>query len=187
MIEPSMRVRAKTLPWSSPPSMSFYTRKEPEMVFNKAFSSLSFRGKRGYPTNILKHREKASNTEKASTYGAILKTEDEQGHILYALVQGRYTGKWSFPKGHSNEGEQPLACTLREVAEETGIDELPPPKEYLQIGYGHYFIFNIPTEIPLIPRDTHEIMNTKWMTVEEMKETQLNADASQFVKMLTNN
>ena len=66
--------------------------------------------------------------KKQKTYGAILIYKDK-----YALVQGRYTGKWSFPKGHSNEGEKPIECTKREVEEENLSrvhllpNYLPPP------------------------------------------------------------
>jgi 8-oxo-dGTP pyrophosphatase MutT (NUDIX family) len=167
-------------------------------VINKAFSSLSFRGKRGYSMNVMRYTEdnkckgvikqKSPNWEKhperSSTYGGILCIKNEEGENLYALVQGRYTGKWSFPKGHSNEGEHPFECTLREVYEETGIDKLPDPIDNLQVGYGNYFVFNLTEPIPLIPRDTNEIMATKWVTLEEMERMSLNADASQYRKKL---
>ena len=157
-------------------------------VINKAFSSLSFRGKRGYSTNVMRYAEEKIFKEvvvKQKTYGAILCIKNElNGGNLYALVQGRYTGKWSFPKGHSNEGEHPFECTLREVYEETGIDKLPDPIDYLQVGYGNYFVFNLKEEIPLIPKDTNEIMDTKWVTLEEMERMSLNADASLYRKRL---
>jgi 8-oxo-dGTP pyrophosphatase MutT (NUDIX family) len=73
---------------------------------------------------------------------------------------------------------------LREVAEETGIDELPEPSEYLQVGYGNYFVFYLDEPIPLIPRDTNEIMDTKWVTLDEMEKMALNADASLYRKKL---
>lgn len=117
---------------------------------------------------------------KVKSYGAILETSGK-----YALVQGRYTGKWSFPKGHSNEGELPIECTLREVAEETGIDDLPDTYKYMSVGYGKYFMFNLPGCIPLIPRDTNEIMDAKWVTIEDMESMSLNSDVRQFKKYLT--
>jgi 8-oxo-dGTP pyrophosphatase MutT (NUDIX family) len=150
---------------------------------NKAFTSLSFRGNRGYSTKLMNRDYKVSNS-KHKTYGAILRIKLQTGD-LYALVQGRYTGKWSFPKGHSNEGESAIKCTLREVGEETGIDKLPEPTEYLQIGYGNYFVFNLEEPIALIPRDTNEIMDTKWVTLEEMEYMSLNADASLYRKQLS--
>ena len=181
MLEPALK--------SSP---YFHSSPKPEQirVLNKAFHSLSFRGKRGYPTNLInkpvdKYCESPKREQpKQKTYGAILCIREKTGQDLYALVQGSYTGKWSFPKGHSNEGEQPIECTLREVAEETGIDKLPEPIEYLQIGYGNYFLFNLEEPVPLIPRDTHEIMDTKWVTLEEMERLPLNADASLYRKKL---
>jgi ADP-ribose pyrophosphatase YjhB (NUDIX family) len=152
-----------------------------------AFQSLSFRGNKGYSNNIItkpKCTEPQKDRVKQKTYGAILRIKTATGKEKYALVRGSYTGKWSFPKGHSNEGELPIECTLREVAEETGIDELPEPTEYIQVGYGNYFIFNLDDQVPLIPRDTHEIMDTKWVTLEEMEKMPLNADASLYRKQL---
>ena len=154
-----------------------------------AFQSLSFRGNKGYANNIITRSynsrcERQESPRKHKTYGAILRIKTATGKEKYALVQGSYTGKWSFPKGHSNEGELPIECTLREVAEETGIDELPEPLEYIQIGYGNYFIFNLDEQVPLIPRDTHEIMNTKLVTLDEMERMPLNADASIYRKQL---
>ena len=145
---------------------------------NNAFSSLSFRGNRGYAKALMT----TPSTRRTPTYGAILCIKNNQEQ-LYALVQGRYTGKWSFPKGHSNEGEHPFECTLREVGEETGIDELPEPTEYIQVGYGHYYVFNLKEPIPLIPRDKKEIIDTKWVTLNEMANMQLNADASMYRKL----
>lgn len=145
---------------------------------NKAFQSLSFRGKMGYPTT----ERKPARTK---IYGGILRIkETADSDYKYALVQGRYTGKWSFPKGHSNEGELPIECTMREVGEETGIDELPEPVDYLQIGYGYYYVFNLKEQVPLIPRDTNEIMNTKWVSVKEMERMSLNADANHYLRKI---
>jgi len=147
-----------------------------EMVMNRAFDSLSFRERR---CDRHKSSEGIVVKRKAKTYGGILckkgvTVEDDE----YVLVQGRYTGKWSFPKGHSNEGEEPLKCSLREVAEETGLDDLPEPTEYLQIGYGNYFVFNLERKTELVPRDKGEIMNTRWVRLEEMRKMLLNADVS---------
>jgi ADP-ribose pyrophosphatase YjhB (NUDIX family) len=147
-----------------------------EMVMNRAFDSLSFRERR---CDRHKSSEVIVVKRKAKTYGGILckkgvTVEDDE----YVLVQGRYTGKWSFPKGHSNEGEEPLKCSLREVAEETGLEDLPEPTEYLQIGYGNYFVFNLERKTELVPRDKGEIMNTRWVRLEEMRKMLLNADVS---------
>jgi ADP-ribose pyrophosphatase YjhB (NUDIX family) len=179
---------------------------------NQAFNSLSFRGKRGYqkPYNfitkdsyvvnkmeitnettdrdfkaLLLGKRTQSQKAKSKVYGAILKYS-VANRVSYALVQGRYTGKWSFPKGHSDGDESPYQCALREVNEETGITVLPNPIDFVKIGFGNYYIFEVNEEYELKPHDMNEIMNTKWVTLEEMKEMSLNVDASYFRKQLEN-
>lgn len=136
-----------------------------------AFQSLSFRKQRKLP--------------KTKVYGGILKTTAADGQQKYALVRGRYTGKWSFPKGHSHFNETPRECTNREVAEETGIHSLPDAIGYIRIGYGHYYVFDLAEEVPLVPNDTHEITETKWVTLQEMKEMPVNADVSNYCQRNT--
>lgn len=118
-------------------------------------------------------------------YGAIMRYKDKNTNdIYYALIQGRYTGKWSFPKGHSNKGEEPYDCVRREVFEETGIQTLPNSSSDQRIGFGHYYIFDVETMYPLNPQDCKEVMDKRWVTVKEMDELQLNVDASYFKRML---
>jgi hypothetical protein len=71
---------------------------------------------------------------------------------------------------------------MREVGEETGIDTLPNPIDYIKVGYGHYYVFNLKEQIPLIPRDHKEIIDTKWVTLEEMDQLSLNADVNMYRK-----
>lgn len=149
---------------------------------HQAFHSLCFRGRRSTPkrsesttTNTL------IKTPRPKIFGGILCTYSN-GKKIYALVQGRYTGKWSFPKGHSNEGELPIECTKREVWEETGIENLPDPIEYLKIGYGYYYVFILPSKYALFPQDTNEIITTAWVALDDMKTMELNADVNQFMR-----
>jgi ADP-ribose pyrophosphatase YjhB (NUDIX family) len=152
-----------------------------DYVPHKAFQSLTFRGKKPQtapPSPNKKH------PGPYKTSGGILRYKSKFNEYYYALVQGSYHKKWSFPKGHINEEEKMFDCTRREIAEETGIDILPIPTTSLQIGFGYYYIFDMDEKYELCPRDKQEIMNTKWVTVEEMKELDTNADVSQFVRML---
>jgi len=120
---------------------------------------------------------------RAKVYGGILRvSHSDPRKEQYAIVQGRYSGKWSFPKGHSNQGELPLECTIREIEEETGIQQLPDPIETVRFGYGFYHIFSLDEPIPLRPQDTYEIMDTKWATIDDMDQLSLNVDVSRFVK-----
>jgi 8-oxo-dGTP pyrophosphatase MutT (NUDIX family) len=151
----------------------------PKLYTNKAFQSLAFRGR---AASVFSRPPQRPPQQAHKTYGAIILATADDGQIRYALVQGRYTGKWSFPKGHANEGEAPIACTKREVTEETGLEELPEPIEYIQVGYGTYHVFHISSLLPLCPHDTNEIMDTRWVTLEEMRALPLNADASMFTR-----
>jgi hypothetical protein len=58
------------------------------------------------------------------------------------------------------------------------LEDLPEPTEYLQIGYGNYFVFNLERKTELVPRDKGEIMNTRWVRLDEMRKMLLNADVS---------
>ena len=120
---------------------------------------------------------------RARVYGGILHTiHSDPAQVRYLLVQGRYSEKWSFPKGHSYEGEGPLACAKREIAEETGKDTLPDPVEYIRIGYGNYYVFVCHTMFAPAPRDTGEIMAAEWFTLLEMAHLSLNVDVNRFRK-----
>ncbi len=130
-------------------------------------------------------QEQVKKEFKSKVYGAIMRyTDKNTKEIYYALIQGRYTGKWSFPKGHSNKGEEPYDCVRREVFEETGIKGLPNPTSDQRIGFGHYYIFDVETKYDLQPQDKKEVMNHRWVTQKELDELQLNVDASYFKKSL---
>ena len=163
-----------------------------------AFNSLSYKGKRGYKKayyftdkmieekekemeKVLMEREVFKKKTQNVIYGAILRYKTT-AETKYAVVQGRYTGKWSFPKGHSKESETPLECALRELYEETSINLTILPTEYLRIGFGNYYVFDVDKEYDLVPTDTNEIMNTRWVTLQEMDALLLNADANLWRK-----
>ena len=119
-----------------------------------------------------------SRKSRPKVHGGILYVSTDP--VRFALVQGRHTGKWSFPKGHPQDGEAPITTALREIEEETGIQSLPTPSMTYRIGYGSYFAFPLQTTIPLVPIDHGEIMNVAWVTLDEMEQMQLNIDVNQF-------
>jgi 8-oxo-dGTP pyrophosphatase MutT (NUDIX family) len=56
--------------------------------------------------------------------GAVVFRRAERGVKLLVL---RAYKNWDFPKGLIEEGEDPLTCARREVAEETGLTEIEFP------------------------------------------------------------
>jgi 8-oxo-dGTP pyrophosphatase MutT (NUDIX family) len=177
--------------FSFPPLPSFSDVPFPDVA---SFRSLGTRSRRTFHmvlsdepelTNVTGNQKSdvASGAVKVPIYGGILHTIFE-GVDYYALVQGRHTGKWSFPKGHLQLGETGPECALREIAEETGLDEVDHKRSIgtLFLHYGTYYLYECAGFDPLLPRDQKEIIHAKWMTLEEMRGVSLNADVSQFRK-----
>lgn len=147
------------------------------------YPTRTFRCNNQYASRAFQSLTKPKTPPRARVYGGILHTiHSDPTQVRYLLVQGRYSGKWSFPKGHSYEGEDPLICAKREIAEETGQDVLPEPVEYIRIGYGNYYVFICPSMFVPTPRDTGEIMAAEWVTLSEMSLLSLNVDVSRFYK-----
>jgi 8-oxo-dGTP pyrophosphatase MutT (NUDIX family) len=59
--------------------------------------------------------------EERSAGGVVLRRIDGKLHVL--LIKDPY-GKWGLPKGHLEGAEDPPAAGLREVGEETGLEDL---------------------------------------------------------------
>jgi 8-oxo-dGTP pyrophosphatase MutT (NUDIX family) len=53
--------------------------------------------------------------------GVVIARETEQGWVTLLL---RAYHHWDFPKGVKEHGEEPIEAALREVHEETGLDDL---------------------------------------------------------------
>ena len=155
-------------------------------TYNKAFDSVSFRGHRMHRPKRRRLSQPPPQPPQIKTSGGIIRYCTKYGDYKYALVQGVYSEKWSFPKGHIKEGENEYECCMREVREETGLDWLPIPMTSLQIGYGYYYVFEVEGEYELEAKDPVEIMCTRWVTIDEMRKMSLNADVSQYVRFLTN-
>jgi len=111
-------------------------------------------------------------------YGCILVSP----HKRYLLVQGRSTGKWSFPKGHPNLDENPLQCAKRELYEETGLRTPFMYSQSYQLTTGKYFMYKTSTENICRTLDPNEILNTQWASISEMKKMNVNIDVNAFLR-----
>jgi len=116
----------------------------------------------------------ASNDQ---VYGSILISNNQR--IL--LIKGRTSGKWSFPKGHSRQGETELEAASRETYEETGIF---PPLQFdriLHLATGTYFVYSCDEYNP-VPLDTKEVVQAKWMDLNEIRSVSVNVDINTFLR-----
>ena len=128
-------------------------------------------------TKVLRN---AVNVATANIYGGIIRCRSTG---RYVLVQGRSSGKWSFPKGHKNSAEEsPMDCVSREVGEETGCDVLPAASKAVPLHVGYYYLFEVDEEFELKPRDVNEVGSCGWFSVEEMSRLSLNVDANKYYR-----
>lgn len=127
------------------------------------------------PAPLPWHRKQQRDT----SFGVILQSSTTN---RYALVQGRRTGKWSFPKGHRKPEESGWDCAKREAIEETGTGPQQEEPLATTLAVGTYFPWTVRDEFALVPQDTVEIMATGWFSLKEMTSMQLNVDLSTYVK-----
>lgn len=114
-------------------------------------------------------------------YGCILRSP--RNAVL--LVQGRVSGKWSFPKGHAYADENPLTCARRETYEETGLTPSPFCVSKIHLSKGTYFMYNVSLEANAKPRDTNEVSATKWVSVHDIPKYPCNIDVNNFYRRTT--
>lgn len=111
--------------------------------------------------------------EDYTSAGIILLTGD------YTLVvQGVTTGKWSFPKGHKEEGETAKITAMREMKEETGVVLTPDDKYCATYSYKYnygdgertyvYFIYKTKRQIIPSVCDPAEIKCVKWVHLAQL-------------------
>ena len=102
-----------------------------------------------------------------------------------ALVRGRKSGKWSFPKGHGISRESPLNASIRELKEETGINmQGVKPDDEIRFNSGTYFVFIVADRISMIPEDTDEIIDCMWVSLSRVQYLRMNKDLTSFNKTI---
>jgi ADP-ribose pyrophosphatase YjhB (NUDIX family) len=106
--------------------------------------------------------------------GGLVYTPDN--HILLIFRRG----KWDLPKGKLDEGETLEECALREVREETGIEQLELEKPlcvtyhtYHQDGEhilkeSHWYLMKTPGKEQLTPQTDEDIEQCIWVPIAEI-------------------
>jgi predicted NUDIX family NTP pyrophosphohydrolase len=102
-----------------------------------------------------------------------------------ALVKGKLSGKWSFPKGHMENNETSQQCALRELFEETGIQIVEDSIGYKRLSSGGYFIYNVEQEFTFAPQNSEEIEEGGWFSIEQIKSMLCNVDVNTFYSLIT--
>lgn len=89
-------------------------------------------------------------------------------------------GKWDLPKGKRDDGEAIEACALREVSEETGIEQLKLEEKicdtyhvYSQFGqnllkHTAWYKMHASIEEKLVPQEEENILEVRWVAEHEL-------------------
>lgn len=107
---------------------------------------------------------------------------NKEGKVLLMFRRG----KWDLPKGKLDEGESIEACAVREIEEETGLQQLER-KGFITVTYHHYqfkgkeilkesYWYEVATtyEGILIPQLEEDITEVKWVSVDQLDDYLLN-------------
>lgn len=103
---------------------------------------------------------------------------NEDGDILMIFRRG----KWDLPKGKLDPGESLETCAVREVQEETGVQEVVLEKP-LVVTYhtydesgkhilkeSHWYLMKAPGTPALIPQTEEQITELKWVPASQVQE-----------------
>ncbi len=129
--------------------------------------------------------------QKERSSGAIIYKEEEQDkrEYLTLLYPGGY---WDLPKGHIEEGEDPKETTIREVREETGIDDLKFSQEFedkidytfkrkKEIVYKKVYFYLAKTNQKTV-KISHEHKGYQWLPYKETMEKLTYPNAKNMLK-----
>lgn len=108
-------------------------------------------------------------TQKA---GAIILSNIDENKI--ALLYRGKQNDWSFPKGHIEDGEDPMCAMIREIKEETGLS-IKILRELPELNYVHPSgdvistkMFLVQSEDDTLLKLEFEIDGIKWVPINEV-------------------
>ncbi|WP_288071060.1 NUDIX domain-containing protein [Hydrotalea sp.] len=108
--------------------------------------------------------------------GGLITNEDDAVLMIYRR------GKWDLPKGKKEENETIEACALREITEETGLQNLlieaeitvtvheyiDPFSEEAIEKHTHWFKMQAGKKEKLVPQSIEDIVEVKWIERNEL-------------------
>jgi 8-oxo-dGTP pyrophosphatase MutT (NUDIX family) len=125
------------------------------------------------------HPSTSQRTEEKSAGGVVVRPTDGEHRVL--LIRDPY-GKWGLPKGHLEDGEGNEEAALREVNEETGLEDLELGVDLGEIDWTFRrdrrliqkfcrFYLMTSSEGEARPELAEGITECRWLTLEEAVQT----------------
>lgn len=108
--------------------------------------------------------------------GGLVKNEKDELLMIFR------NGKWDLPKGKLDAGETIEACAVREVEEETGLQNVQAGKKtnvtyhsYVENGTRilkntHWYEMSADSQFPFVPQEAEGITEIKWVAAEDVLE-----------------
>jgi len=127
----------------------------------------------------VKGRQRRAQRETSA--GGVVFRRGPDGRPRFLLIRDSYRN-WGFPKGHLEVGEPPADAARREVAEETGLEDLVLHGPIRVIDwyfrfrgktihkYCHFFLFESAQGEP-VPQAEEGITDCAWYDLEEARRT----------------
>lgn len=128
------------------------------------------------PTHKKKILKKEPIERELSAGGIVFRRKGSR--LLIAMMKDPY-GKWTFPKGHVEEGEAIEEAAARETLEELGLEQVRLLEELGKIDIWfrdqyqkkgklihkdiHYFLFETPGNANLHPDPKEHVVDAKWV------------------------
>lgn len=121
----------------------------------------------------------------------MIRTIDGVAYVL--LIRDPY-GKWGLPKGHAEEGETLEETALREVGEETGLDDLRLGDELVTIDwlfrragrrihkFATFYLMRSDRGDP-VPEEREGITECEWVPLETARERISYGNAGEVVRV----
>jgi 8-oxo-dGTP pyrophosphatase MutT (NUDIX family) len=140
--------------------------------------------------SIEKYIEEKKDEKEVTKRSGIIFISRKNEEVKLLVVKGNGSGIYSFPKGRQNEDETVETCAIREVMEETGIqisEEELLDKKKCKIGKNTYFIIEVNEDDYQIfnIKDTREVSEVSWKTIDELKNIICNKDISNILQYPT--
>ncbi|HEV2669660.1 MAG TPA: NUDIX hydrolase [Gemmatimonadales bacterium] len=126
-----------------------------------------------------KRRKSHPRAVRETSAGGVVFRRGPDGQVRFLLIRDSYKN-WGFPKGHLESGEPPAEAARREVAEETGLEEvlLHGPIKVIDWYFRfrgktihkfcHFFLFESRHGEP-VPEEAEGITACVWHPLEEAR------------------